>query len=214
MTTVTGETHFQSCDDSQYSVGHDWFDDSDGVPNVVKIRITEPTEHMDGGLLSDTRVNPEELDQLDIISILTEDDFGPDDANTPEDASKQEGGVKRVVEALRSFQMRRFGGDTETSQESSGTNVPETPRAAKVQQRFFASMQNNSIPTTPTEKQEKSATRTPETLKSTPAKSVQKDGDEKGFTSLRRFALKFRKGETTPPSEPGLASMGEEDTVQ
>ena len=94
----------------------------------------------------------------------------------------------------------------------------DTPKAAR-QQRFFASSrqtkaQNSGIAQTPHLKREKSFIRTtPDTLGSTPGKSSsQNHSDEKGIASLRRF-LNFQK-KAEPAIEPGLASMGEEDTVQ
>jgi len=183
----------------------DW--NEEGVPRVILIRVH--SEESSGGLLSDERVGSDELDNLDIVSILTEEE------ETIETSDPKQQGVNRVVEALRSFQVRRLA--EKEAQQSSG--VPDTPKSIK-QQRFFASRQkspqNSLIPQASAShvKREKGLMRTPDTMNTTPEKSLQKDGDEKGIASLRRF-LNFGKGkQATPLVEPGLASMGEEDTVQ
>lgn len=239
-TTVTGSQPFQSCS-SQYSTNHEykWEDDNSVPRNIVFVRRAE---HCDGGLRSDTRVAPGELDHVSIVSILTEDDYGTktgDDFDTirleTPQAKEQEQGVKRVVEALKSFQIRRLV-DSKKANALSPNGIPETetPTAAK-QQHSFSSPQRQQKPGVPNalisgnpanrvkgEKNDLTHTRasTPGTTETTPAKSVKTaNGDEKGLASLRRFALNFRKNKqqaapSPPEPEPGLAKMGEEDTVQ
>jgi hypothetical protein len=200
--TTTGNTEFHSCDSQLSTMTSDrtnqWKEE--GVPRVIHIR---PRNEDTGGLLSDERVDSDELDNLDIISILTDDET----VIEPKDSKQQ--GVGRVIEALRSFQVRRLA-EKEAQQQDKG--VPATPKSVK-QQRFFASRQENStIPQTTTPMREKGRIQTPDTMNSSPDKSLSKD-DEKGIASLRRF-LTFGKGKAPSPAEPGLASMGEEDTVQ
>jgi hypothetical protein len=114
---------------------------------------------------------------------------------------------------LRSFQARRLA-EKEAQPKSA---AHDTPKAVK-QQRFFASRQRSSqnipVPRTPTNhgKRQKGLQVTPETMAPTPDKTVMGES-EKGLGSLRRF-LKFGKAKVEPPPGPGLACMGEEDTVQ
>jgi hypothetical protein len=191
---------------------NNWWEDNhnddDGPPRVIHVRQMQDC----GGLLSDTLVDDDELQNLDldVVSILTDDQTA-----VPEEFSnekQQHQGVNRVVEALRSIQIRRQSSDKESSGRASAL---DTPRATR-QQRFFASSrqtkaQNSGIAQTPQLKREKSFLRTPDTHGSTPGKSSpQKDSDEKGIASLRRF-LSFQK-KAEPLVEPGLASMGEEDS--
>ena len=199
-------------------------DDDNGPPRVVHIHQMQYHD----GLLSDTLVDDDELQNLDldVVSILTDDQT----AVVPEEAlnekqQQQHQGVNRVVEALRSIQIRRQSGDMESStgRAASAPPLDSTLKAMTRQERFSrqSKTQNSGIiaQTTLAMKREKNfLLRTPDTLGSnTPGNNKsnkKKDSpDAKGIASLRRF-LSFPKKAQPSLVEPGLASMGEEDTVQ
>jgi hypothetical protein len=199
---------------------NNWWDcnhnDDNGPPRFVHIHQMQ--HH--GGLLSDTLADDDELLNLDldVISILTDDQTA-----VPEEAlnekQQQHQGVNRVVEALRSIQIRRQSGDKESASARAASAAPLDTLKATRQERFSrqSKTQNSAIAqTTPAFKREKSILRTPETLGSnTPGNKSKKDvSDAKGIASLRRRFLSFPKKAQPSHFEPGLASMGEEDTVQ
>ena len=213
--TTSSNTEFHSCgshfSDDKITTHNSRFWKAGGVPTEIHVRMH--SHESSGGLLSDRRVGSDELENLDIVSILTDDrtDLTED---TSDGSMQQEQGVNRVVEALRSFQARRLAEKEAQPPKSTG---PSAPKAVK-QQRFFSSrqrsVQNISIPQTPTNqgKREKSRQGTPETMAPTPDKMLSGE-PEKGLKSLRRF-LTFGKAKVESPAGPGLACMGEEDTVQ
>lgn len=192
-----------------------WEDNEQGPPRIIHFHRKH--DECSGGLLSDTRVDEDELHNLDldVVSILTDDqtDVPAVEPTDEKQQLQQQQGVSRVVEALRSIQLRR-----QPEKGESSVRALDTPKATR-QQRFFSSRltkaQNNGVSQTPRDytNREKSFTRTPGTIDTSPGKSPQKGSDEKGIASLRRL-LNFNKGKVEPPVEPGLASMGEEDTVQ
>mmetsp|Transcript_10898 Transcript_10898/g.19756 ORF Transcript_10898/g.19756 Transcript_10898/m.19756 type:complete len:223 (+) Transcript_10898:494-1162(+) len=220
---TTCSTAFHSCDShmsnmtSSLKSNYWWEDnhnDDNGPPRVVLIHQMQ--HH--GGLLSDTLVDDDELQNLDleVISILTDDQTAVPQ-ETLNEKQQQHQGVNRVVEALRSIQIRRQSGDKESSGRAESAPRDTLVKATR-QERFSrqSKTQNSGIAqTTPALKREKSFLLTPDTLGSnTPGnKSKKEDSDAKGIASLRRF-LSFPKKAQPSLFEPGLASMGEEDTVQ
>jgi hypothetical protein len=200
---------------------NNWWDDNhnddSGPPRFV--HILQMQHH--GGLLSDTLADDDELQNLDldVISILTDDQTAVREEALNE-KQQQHQGVNRVVEALRSIQIRRQSGDNkESASGRAASAAPLDTLKATRQERFSrqSKTQNSAIAqTTPAFKREKSFLRTPDTLGSnTPGNKSKKDGsDAKGIASLRRRFLSFPKKAQPSHFEPGLASMGEEDTVQ
>ena len=91
-----------------------WWKDNhqdDGPPRVIHVHQM----HDRGGLLPDTRVGDDEFQNLDldVVSILTDDQKGVHEEALNKKQQRQ--GVNRVIEALRSIQIRRQSGDKESS---------------------------------------------------------------------------------------------------